>query len=163
MSELPLAPVRPSHATVVRLMVPTDANFMGNVFGGEILSEVDRAAYIAATRHAKTNCVTASIDRVDFILPVHVGEVVEFEAQLTYVGRSAMEVWVRANSEALTGGGPHLVGEAFVTMVALDAAGRPTPVPRLQLDTEDERRRFDQGKRRMEERKRTRVVAERGH
>jgi acyl-CoA hydrolase len=144
-------------------MVPTDANFMGNVFGGEILSEVDRVAYIAATRHAKANCVTASIDRVDFILPVHVGEVVEFEAQLTYVGHSSMEVWVRANSEALAGGGPRLVGEAFVTMVALDPTGRPTPVPGLKLDTEDERRRFEQGKRRMEERKRTRVVAERGH
>ncbi len=137
-------------------MVPTDANFTGNVFGGQILSEVDRVAYITATRHAKANCVTASFDRVDFILPVHVGEVVDFESQLTYVGHSSMEVWVRVRSEALAGGAPRLVGEAYVTMVAVDAHGRPVAVPPAELETEEERRRFEEGRRRMEERRRTR-------
>lgn len=157
MPELTPASVNASRALVVRLMVPTDANFTGNVFGGQILSEVDRVAYITATRHAKTSCVTASFDRVDFIRPVHVGEVVEFEAQLTYVGRTSMEVWVRVSSEALAGGGLRLVGEAFVTMVAIDATGRPVPVPSLLLETDEQRQRFDQGRRRMEERKRTRA------
>jgi len=143
-------------------MVPTDANFMGNVFGGAILSEVDRVAYIAATRHAKANCVTASFDGVDFLQPVHVGEVTEFEALVTYVGHSSMEVWVRVNSESLAGGSPRRVGEAFVTMVAIDAHGHPVAVPRLRLDTEEERERFEQGRRRMEERRRTRAALRKG-
>jgi acyl-CoA hydrolase len=150
-----------SRASVVRLMVPTDANFHGNVFGGAILSEVDRVAFIAASRHAKANCVTASFDRVDFIQPVHVGDVVDFDAQVTYVGHSSMEVWVRVRSEALAGGEPRLVGEAYVTMVAVDASGRPTPVPPLALASDEERRRFDEGRRRMEERHKARRAA--GH
>jgi acyl-CoA hydrolase len=138
-------------------MVPTNANFHGNVFGGEILSEVDRVAFITASRHSKANCVTASFDRVDFIQPVHVGEVVDFDAELTFVGRSSMEVWVRVRSEALAGGAPRLVGEAFVTMVAVDSHGRPAPVPALAITNEEERRRFEEGRRRMDERRRTRA------
>ena len=161
MPDLTLHTVGASRASVVRLMVPTDANFMGNVFGGQILAEVDRVAYITATRHAKSNCVTASFDRVDFILPVHVGEVVDFDAMLTYVGRSSMEVWVRVQSEALAGGAPQLVGEAFVTMVAVDPHGRPVPVPPLVLETDEERGRFEEGRRRMEARRRTRLAPSR--
>jgi acyl-CoA hydrolase len=142
-----------SRSSVVRLMVPTDANFMGNVFGGALLAEIDRVAYITATRHAKANCVTASFDRVDFIAPVHVGEVVEFEARLTYVGTCSMEVWVRTTAEALEGGRPSLVAEAFVTMVAVDAVGKPAPVPPLALSTPEERARFEEGRARMQTRR----------
>ncbi len=73
-------------------MLPTDANFTGNVFGGRILEEIDLVAGIAAARHSKSTCVTASFDRVDFIQPVHVGDVVDFDAELTYVGTTSMEV-----------------------------------------------------------------------
>ncbi len=150
------ATVRASRASVVRLMVPADANFTGNVFGGAILAEIDRVAYITATRHAKATCVTASFDRVDFVAPVHVGEVVDFDAVLTYVGRSSMEVWVRVHAEALPTGTSGLVAAAFVTMVAVDAAGRPVSVPPLELESEEERVRFEEGRRRMEERRRLR-------
>ncbi|HEV2428233.1 MAG TPA: acyl-CoA thioesterase [Thermoplasmata archaeon] len=145
-----------SRATVVRLMVPTDANFMGNVFGGVILSEVDRVAYVTATRHAQMDCVTASFDRVDFLAPVHVGDVVEFDARLTYVGRSSMEVWVEARSEDLRGGPKRPVIHAYITMVAVDPSGQPTPVRPLTLSTDEERARFEEGRRRMEARRRTR-------
>jgi acyl-CoA hydrolase len=137
-------------------MVPTDANFMGNVFGGHILAEIDRVAYITASRHAKTSCVTASFDRVDFLQPVHVGDVVDFDAELTFVGTSSMEVWVRVRAEPSHGGVPRMVGEAFVTMVAVDGAGRPVPVAPLVLENVEERLRFEEGRRRMEERRRTR-------
>jgi acyl-CoA hydrolase len=137
-------------------MVPTDANFIGNVFGGAILSEIDRVAYVTATRHAHFQCVTASIDRVDFIAPVHVGELVEFDAMLTFVGRSSMEVWVRVNAEALAGGAPRSVVEALLTMVAVDEKNRPVAVPPLLLETDEERRRFEAGRARMEARRRTR-------
>lgn len=149
-----------SRASVVRLMVPTDANFAGSVFGGQILAEVDRVAYVAATRHAKAQCVTASVDRVDFLQPVHVGDLVDFDARLTYVGRSSMEVWVRVASEALRGGPPRHVGEAFVTMVAVDDQGRPIPVPPLVLETDDDRRRFEEGRERTEARRRSRPTKE---
>lgn len=158
MSDPVPVPVSQSRSSVTRLMIPTDANFHGNVFGGSILSEVDRAAFIAATRHAKTNCVTASIDRVDFIRPVHVGDVVDFDAEITYVGRSSMEVWVRVRSETLPDGEPRLVGEAYVTMVAVDAVGHPIPVPPLALATEEERRRFEEGRQRTEARTRARAA-----
>lgn len=151
--------VAESRASVVRLTVPTDANFMGHVFGGVILAEVDRVAYVSATRHSGKMCVTASFDRVDFIAPVHLGEVVDFEACLTYVGRTSMEVWVRITAEELEGGPPRLVGNAFITMVAVDRSERPTEVPELRLTNDEERRRFEEGRRRMEERRRTRPVA----
>lgn len=152
-------PVSTSRASVSRLMVPTDANLMGSVFGGQILSEIDRVAFIAAVRHARSACVTASFDRVDFIQPVHVGEVADFDAQLTYVGHSSMEVQVTVRAEALTGGEPRLVGDAYVTMVAVDIAGRPVPVPPLDLRSDEERQRFEEGRIRMEERRRTRRSA----
>jgi acyl-CoA hydrolase len=148
--------VEQSRASVVRLTIPTDANFMGNVFGGQLLAEVDRAAYITATRHSKANCVTASFDRVDFLAPVHVGEVVEFDATLTYAGRTSMEVWVRIRAEALAGSEPELVAEAYVTMVAVGPDGRPIPVPRLTLSSDEERRRFEDGRRRVEARRKAR-------
>ena len=138
-------------------MIPTDANFTGNVFGGSILAEVDRVAYVTATRHASTrNCVTAAFDRVDFIAPVHVGDLTVFDATLTFVGHASMEVWVRVRTEAVQGGVHREVGEAYVTMVALDADGRPMEVPRLRLTDDEERHRFAEGQRRMEERRRTR-------
>ncbi len=146
------AGVEHSRASVVRLMVPTDANFTGNVFGGAILAEIDRVEYVTAIRHAKATCVTASIDRVDFLQPVHVGDVVDFDARVTWVGRTSMEVWVRVSAEPASGGSSRLVGEAFVTMVAVDPAGRPIPVPPLELATDEERRRFEEGRRRSEAR-----------
>ncbi len=148
--------VADSRATVTRLTVPTDANFMGNVFGGVILSEVDRVAYISATRHSGLNCVTASFDRVDFIAPVRLGEVVTFESRITYVGHTSMEIWVQVHAEALAGGPRSLVGNAFVTMVAVGADGHPAPIRELTLTTSEERRLFEEGQARMEARKRSR-------
>ncbi|MCI4361991.1 MAG: acyl-CoA thioesterase [Thermoplasmata archaeon] len=147
-----------SRSTVVRLMVPSDANFMGNIFGGTILAEVDRVAFVTATRHAGANCVTASFDRVDFIAPVHVGDLAEFVATVTFVGRSAMEVWVEVRAEDLRGGPRRLVGNAYVTLVALDDDGRPRSVPGLTLSTDAERRRFQDGERRMAVRRETRAT-----
>ncbi|MFZ0831281.1 MAG: acyl-CoA thioesterase [Thermoplasmata archaeon] len=158
MSGLPPRTVADSRTTVVRLMVPTDANFTGNVFGGQILSELDRVAYVVAGRHCHQNCVTASIDRMDFLAPVHVGDLVEWLAELTYVGRTSMEVWVQVNAEPLQGGPRRRVGEAFLTMVALDAEGHPAPVPTLNLVSGEERRRFAEGQARAEIRRKARTT-----
>ncbi len=153
----PRAPTE-SRASVARLMVPTEANFSGNVFGGALLAEVDRAAYISATRHSQRTCVTASFDRVDFLAPVHVGEVVDFDARVTCVGRTSMEVWVTIRAQPALGGERRLVGNAFVTMVAVDESGKPVPAPPLRLDTEEERRLCRDGEQRMKQRRQTRAL-----
>ena len=122
---------------------------MGNVFGGVILEEIDRVAYVTATRHSGLSCVTASFDRVDFIAPVRLGQVVTFESRLTFVGRSSMEIWVGVHAEDLSGPPRRRVGDAFVTMVAVDADGHPTEVRPLMLTTEEDRRLHDEGAARM--------------
>lgn len=153
----PARAVADSRATLARLTAPSDANVMGSVFGGVILHEVDRTAYVTATRHCRRNCVTASFDRVDFLAPVHLGELLTFQSELTYVGRSSMEIWVRVHAEDLLSGDTRPVGSAYVTMVAVDKSGRPIAVPPLALKTADERARFAAGHKRMEERRQARL------
>lgn len=162
MPELAPRTVAQSRSSVAQLTLPTDANFMGNVFGGVLLAEIDRVAYIAATRHSGLNVVTASFDRVDFERPVHVGQVLEFEAKLTYVGRTSMEVAIEVRAEALSGGSKYRVVRAWVTMVAVDGDGRPAPVPPLALSTAAERAEFAAGRKRMEERRRARPATASG-
>lgn len=152
-------PASESRSSVVRLMVPTDANFVGNVFGGAILADMDRLAYITATRHSKSNCVTASFDRVDFLCPVHVGQVVEYDGRITFVGRSSMEVTIECRAEALEGGAASPVARAWVTMVAVGPSGHPIPVPGLTLTTDEERTEFERGRSRAEARRRGRSAA----
>lgn len=138
-------------------MLPTDANFMGNVFGGVVLAEVDRVAYVTACRHSGLNCVTASFDRVDFFAPIRLGQVVTFDSRITFVGHSSMEIWVEVHAEDLAGGPALPVGNAFVTMVAIGADGRPAPVRPLELTTPQERTLFDEGRVRMEGRRSARI------
>ena len=150
-----------SRASVVRLTVPNDANFMGNVFGGVILAEIDRVAYVTATRHSGLNCVTASFDGVDFFAPVRLGQMVTFDSRLTFVGHSSMEIWVQVHAEDLSGPPRRLVGNAFVTMVAVGPDGRPTPVRPLALTTDEERRLHAEGEARSAARRRAREAAAR--
>lgn len=133
-------------------MLPSNANPSGNVFGGYILKQIDLVAGLVAQRHAQTNAVTASIDRVNFLKPVFVGEVLVLHARLNYVHRSSMEIEISVSAENLTKGTSTLTGTAFVTMVALDKNGKPTQVPELILESEEDKRKFAEGKLRMEQR-----------
>jgi len=135
-------PVGQSQVTMTQLMAPQDANLMGNVFGGVILAAVDRIAYVCATRHAGRPCVTASFDQVDFRSPIQIGEVVTVTASVNTVGRTSMEVGVRVSAEPVTGGESRHTNSCYVTMVALDPDGRPCAIPRLEIRTEDEYRRY---------------------
>jgi acyl-CoA hydrolase len=135
------------------MMLPSDANPKGNVFGGVILKHVDLVAGVVAKRHARnTNCVTASIDRMMFLKPVYIGNALILSARLNYVRRSSMEVEVTIEAENLDDGTKVHTGTAFVTTVALDRNGRPTEVPQLALKTADDRRRFREGEARMQSR-----------
>lgn len=140
-------------------MFPSDANPAGNVFGGVILKQIDIIAGIVGHRHCRTNAVTASIDRVDFLKPVFVGNVLVLNARLNCVHKSSMEIEVSVESEDLLSGTRTLTGTAFVTMVALDESGKPTAVPPLILKTSEEKRRFAEGMARMERRAKERKKA----
>lgn len=151
----PRAPRESQHETS-ELMMPQDANVLGHVFGGVILSMMDKAAAVAAFRHARAACVTVSIDRVDFREPIHVGDLVVMKASVNYVGRTSMEVGVRVEAEELTTGRRRHTNSCYLTFVAIDRNGRPLEVPPLAPETPDEQRRCEAAaarrRRRLEER-----------
>lgn len=151
----PAKPPSASSTTVVRIMMPMDANVAGNVFGGSILRLVDEVASIAAFRHARSNVVTASIDRMDFFSPVYIGDLLRLIATTNFVHRTSMEIGVRVEAEnPLTGEIRH-TGTCFLTYVALDKNRKPIPVPPLKPETEDEKRRWKEA----EERRKLRLQA----
>jgi acyl-CoA hydrolase len=133
-------------------MFPSDANPNGNVFGGEILKQIDLIAGLVAQRHARMNTVTASIDRVNFLKPVFVGNAIILGAKINYVHRSSMEIEVKVESEDLMNGNITLTNTAFVTAVALGPDGKTREVPTLLLETEAEKKRFAEGETRMNQR-----------
>jgi len=145
-------PVSASKTILSMQMLPVDANPMGNVHGGTILKLVDTAAAVAALRHARTNIVSASIDRMDFYRPVYVGDLLILNAFVNYVGRTSIEVGVRIEAENLKTGKITHTGSSYVTYVALDEKGRPTPVPQAIPETAEEKRRWREGKERREQR-----------
>lgn len=122
-------------------MMPTDANIRGNVFGGAIMKYMDEIAAVVAFRHARKNVVTASIDRMNFIAPVYVGNLLVLKASVNYVGRTSMEIGVRMEAEDLITGKVTHAGSCFLTYVALDEKGRPTPVVPLIPVTAEQKRR----------------------
>ena len=134
-------PVSESATVTERMMMPTDANMLGNVFGGAIMKYMDEAAGTAAFRHARRNVVTASIDRVDFISPVYVGDLLVLKASVNYVGETSMEVGVRIEAENLKTGEVTHTASCFLTYVALGSNRRPTRIaPLVPVTPEDKRR-----------------------
>jgi uncharacterized protein (TIGR00369 family) len=142
--------IQESAVVMSQLMNPQDTNPAGNVHGGVIMKLIDTAAGVAAARHARSNVVTASIDRLDFHHPAFVGNLMILRASLNFVGRTSMEVGVRVETENLITGERHHTASAYLTFVALDREGRPQPLPPLILDTEEEMRRNREAKARRE-------------
>lgn len=129
-----------------------DANTAGHVHGGEIMRMCDEVAGIAAIRHSRTRVVTAGMDRMTFLDPVYVGQLVTVRATVNAAWRTSMEVGVRVESEHVPSGEVAHTSTAFVTMVALDADGQPTPVPPLAPDTPAARRREQEAQLRRQNR-----------
>lgn len=125
-------------------MMPMDANVAGNVFGGAILRLIDEVASIVAFKHARSNVVTASIDRMDFFSPVYIGDLLRLIASINYVHKTSMEIGVRVEAEDPVTGKVRHTGTCFLTYVALDRKGKPSPVPAMKLDTDDEKRRWSE-------------------
>lgn len=147
--EAPRSPAA-SQGLVSELMMPHHVNNLGNVFGGVILAMVDRAAAVAGMRHSGRNCVTVSIDRVDFREPIYAGELVTCQARVTFVGRTSMEIGVHVLAENLLTGTERHTNTCFLTFVAIDDQSRPVPVRPLKLETDEDRQRFHEGRRRRE-------------
>lgn len=138
-----------SKVTMSVVMMPEQANPHGNIHGGEIIKIMDTAAGVAAHKHARTVVVTAMIDEVKFHLPIRIGNLVTYHAQVIYVGKTSMEVAVTVTVEDLyKDQSTQKALTAFFTMVALDKNGKPQPVPSLEPVTEEDRRLFEEGRKR---------------
>ena len=141
---------RSSQVEMTELVLPNDANTLGNVLGGKVLHLIDIAAALAAHRHCRRQVVTASMDRVDFLHPVKVGQVMMLRARVNSVSRTSMEVGVKVEAENLMTGETRHTASAYATFVALDDLGRPTRVPPLEPETDEDRRRMEEGSARRE-------------
>ncbi|HYF92285.1 MAG TPA: acyl-CoA thioesterase [Symbiobacteriaceae bacterium] len=134
-------PPRLSAVEMTEVVLPNDANPLGNMLGGRVLHLIDMAAAVAAIRHAGNPCVTASFDSVDFLTPIHVGEACILKAKVTGTGHTSLEVYVEVHAENLLTGERRHTTTAFTTFVAVDpATGRPAQVPPLAPETEEEKR-----------------------
>jgi len=134
--------VRYSQTELVELMIPAYANFGGKIHGGILLSLMDKVAYACASKHAGAYCVTVTVDNVEFLSPVEVGDLVRFSASVNYVGKTSLVVGIRVTAENVKTGEQRHTNTSYFTMVAKDDEGKPTLVPRLLLETEEEVRRF---------------------
>jgi uncharacterized protein (TIGR00369 family) len=139
-----------SATTITELMIPSYSNFGGKIHGGILLSLMDKVAYVCAAKHAGNYCVTASIDTVDFLQPVEVGDLVSLMASVNYVGNTSLVVGIRVISENIKTNIINHTNTSYFTMVAKDEHNRPAQIPGLILENRDHVRRFIEAKRRKE-------------
>ena len=154
-------PVRDSISIYSEMALPNDANTLGNVLGGKVMHLVDLAGALAAIRHARCPVVTASVDYMNFLHPIHIGQLIVLHASVNRVFRTSMEVGVRVEVENLVSGEIRHTSSAYLTFVALDKEGNRVPIPPVIPETEEERRRYEEAERRrayrLEMRERTRT------
>jgi uncharacterized protein (TIGR00369 family) len=135
-------PVNDSKTTITELMIPSYANFGGKIHGGILLSLMDKVAYACASKHAGTYCVTVSVDKVEFLQPVEVGELVALHASVNYVGRTSLIVGIRVEAQNVKTGIIKHTNSSYFTMVAKGDDDKPTPVPALILENREQVKRF---------------------
>jgi acyl-CoA hydrolase len=137
-----------SQVAITQLMLPAHSNFGGKVHGGHILNLMDQIAFACASKHSQSYCVTASVNRVDFLNPIEVGELVTLKASINYTGRTSMVVGLRVESENVTTGHVKHCNSSYFTMVAVDKEGKSVSVPGLIIDDKESLRRFARSKER---------------
>ncbi|MBV8389366.1 MAG: acyl-CoA thioesterase [Mucilaginibacter sp.] len=143
-------PVSFSQTTITELMIPSYSNFGGKIHGGILLSLMDKVAYVCAAKHAGNYCVTASIDTVDFLQPVEVGDLVSLMASVNYVGKTSLVIGIRVESENIKTNKVYHTNTSYFTMVAKDEQNMPALVPGLILENKEQVRRFVEAKRRRQ-------------
>lgn len=149
---LPSKPVSASEVIMTQLVLPIHTNSLDTIFGGTIMSWIDVAAAISAQRHCNREVVTASIDQLSFYAPVKKGWVVNLKSKVNFVAKTSMEVGVQVTAENPRTGELFHTSSAYLTFVALDSHGRPTAVPELILETDADKKRFEEGKSRRQQR-----------
>ena len=145
--------VNNTHVIMHELVLPNDTNLLGNVLGGRVMHLMDMCAAMSAYKHARTAVVTASVDRLDFLAPVKMGEIMILKSSVNYTGKSSMEVGVRIESENPKTGHIHHTSSAYLTFVSLNENGKPQKVDDIEPENDIEIRRYNEGKSRHEERK----------
>lgn len=142
-----------SKVTISELMLPSHSNFSGKIHGGYILMLMDQIAFASASKYSGSYCVTASVDTVDFLNPIEIGELVTMKASINYVGSSSMVIGIRVTAENIQTGRVKHCNSSYFTMVAKDANGNNVKVPPLVLKNADEVRRFHKAIKRIEHKK----------
>lgn len=155
-AEEPLAPrtVSESQSEMTELILPNDTNTLGNLLGGRLMHFIDLVGAMAAYRHTRTHVVTAAMDHIDFIQPVHVGDLLILKASVNRAFSKSVEVGVKVWAENTQAGEYRHVASAYLVFVAINREGKALPVPGLVPETEDEQRRFEGAQRRREHRER---------
>ncbi|TXK80100.1 acyl-CoA thioesterase [Mesonia sp. K4-1] len=134
--------VKESQVTISELMLPSHSNFNGKIHGGYVLSLLDQIAFACASKHSGEYCVTASVDTVDFLRPIDIGELVTMKASVNYVGNTSMVIGIRVEAENIQTGDVKHCNSSYITMVAKDKNGDSVKIPGLILEDENEKRRF---------------------
>lgn len=146
--------VKESRVLITQLMLPSHSNFSGKIHGGYILNLMDQIAFTCASKHSRNYCVTASVNKVDFLNPIEVGELVILKASINYTGKTSMVVGLRVESENIQTGSKKHCNSSYFTMVAKDETGKNVSVPGLILDSEQSVRRFARSIARQDQTKR---------
>ena len=134
--------IEDSQLTITELMLPSHSNFSGKIHGGHILNLMDQIAFACASKHSSNYCVTASVNKVDFLNPIEVGELLTLKASVNYTGRTSMVIGLRVESENIRTGETKHCNSSYFTMVAKDDNGKSTPIPGIILSNKDEIRRY---------------------
>ncbi|NQX81895.1 MAG: acyl-CoA thioesterase [Flavobacteriaceae bacterium] len=148
--------IEESQIIMTQLMLPSHSNFSGNIHGGYVLDLMDQIAFACASKHSGNYCVTASVNMVDFLSPIEVGDLLTLKASINYTGRTSMVVGLRVESENIKSGIIKHCNSSYFTMVAKNEEGKSVPVPGIILDTEDSIRRFTRSLNRQKQAKQRR-------
>jgi acyl-CoA hydrolase len=146
-----------SKTVLTDLVLPPDTNYHGTIFGGNVMAYIDKVASIVAMRHSRKMIVTASSDSLDFISPIKTGEAICLEGLITYTRNTSMEIYVKVEAEDLLTGERRLTATSYLTFVALDDQGKPTPVPQVIPETEEEKWHYNGAEERFSQRKKRRL------
>ena len=146
--------IKDTQVIMHELVLPNDTNLLGNVLGGRVMHLMDMCAAMSAYKHARTAVVTASVDQLDFLAPVKMGDIMILKSSVNYTGKSSMEVGVRIESENPKTGSIYHTSSAYLTFVSLNDNGKPQGVPMVAPETDVEKQRFEKGRSRHEERRR---------
>ena len=140
--------IKNSHVVMHELVLPNDTNVLGNVHGGRVMCLMDICAAMSAYKHARQPVVTASVDRLDFLAPAKKGDILILKSSVNYAHKTSMEIGVRIDAESPFTGEVRHTATAYLTFVAIDDKNKPTKIPKIIPETEDEKRRYERAKNR---------------